>query len=102
MKNAKKEYFTKGNLKSAGGWTDKLIAELLGEPDYVKENIVQPGRVVVRRTESYLVSRVEAAEKTKAFKEGRRQVDAASQRRAHVGEEPRESTFYNIYHKGKK
>lgn len=101
MKNVNEEYYTKGNLKAAGGWTDKLINELLGEPDYVKEHIMQPGRIIRRRTGSYLVSRVEAAEKTKAFKEGRRPVKAGSHRRKHGGEAPREGVFYNVFHKRK-
>lgn len=81
MKNEKEKlYRTKGNLKAASGWTERLIKEILGEPDYIHEcpaYICEGGvwRVEIhKRSQRFETSRVEAAEKTAAFKKGRKKL----------------------------
>lgn len=93
--NNEERYYSKGNLKTASGWTDKLINELLGEPDYIKEDwccgtVLEGGAVgskVWRRTRYYLDSRVEAAEQTEVFRKGRKKLpwEILAEKNASVG-----------------
>jgi hypothetical protein len=73
--NADKLYYTKNALKWRG-WTDAMIRDWLGQADLWRE----PSCGFMTYQYFYLDSRVEAIEKTKAFKE-RKQTNAERKER---------------------
>lgn len=59
--NKKVEYVTLTGLRSKRGWTDKMIREMLGDPDKTATN---PHYSTAAPMKLYLVKRVEAMEQT--------------------------------------
>jgi hypothetical protein len=64
--NVKEELLTKTQLK-ARGWTDKLIASLLGQPDQTRSN---PYYRSGPEMQLYCLQRIEAAEALSEFQQG--------------------------------